>query len=129
MQTGRGRQGLLPDFRLDLPGEGGGPGALGNVESTLAELKVIGAVETYYPRGGARARSKKGVERRAGLIAGEYRRPPSPTLASGHHDANYDDDDDDIGTHKRCAPHPLPWQVVYPILKIMSQTLYHTCKL
>ena len=26
-------------------------------------------------RGGARARSKKGVERRAGLIAGEYRRP------------------------------------------------------
>ena len=75
LQTGRGRQGLLPDFKLELPGEGAGPGALGNVESTLAELKVIGAVETYYPRGGARARSKKGVERRAGLIAGEYRRP------------------------------------------------------
>ena len=75
LQRGRGRQGLLPDFRLDLPGPGAGPGALGNVESKLAELKVIGAVETYYPRGGARARNKKGVERRAGLIPGEYRRP------------------------------------------------------
>ena len=48
---------------------------MGNVVSTLAELKVIGAVETYYPRGGARARTKKGVERRGALIAGEYRRP------------------------------------------------------
>ena len=75
LQTGRGRQGLLPDFRLDLPGPGAGPGALGNVVSTLAELKVIGAVETYYPRGGARARTKKGVERRGGLIPGEYKRP------------------------------------------------------
>jgi hypothetical protein len=77
LQTGRGRQGLLPDFRLDLPGPGAGagPGALGNVVSTLAELKVIGAVKTYYPRGGARARTKKGVERRGGLIPGEYRRP------------------------------------------------------
>ena len=75
LQRGRGRQGLLPDFRLDIPGPGAGPGALGNVESKLAELKVIGAVETYYPRGGARARNKKGVERRAGLITGEYRRP------------------------------------------------------
>ena len=77
LQTGRGRQGLLPDFRLDVPGPGAGPGpaALGNVVSTLAELKVIGAVETYYPRGGARARNKKGVERRARDVPGEYRRP------------------------------------------------------
>ena len=75
LRFGRGRQGLLPDFRLDLPGQGGGPGALGQVESKLAELKVIGAVETYYPRAGARARSKKGVEKRAGLIPGEYKRP------------------------------------------------------
>ena len=43
--TGRG---LLPDFRLDqLPGPGAGLGPLGNVLSTLAELKVIGAVETF----------------------------------------------------------------------------------
>ncbi len=41
---------------------------------TLAELKVIGAVETY-PWGGARARRKKGVEKRGSLIPGEYRRP------------------------------------------------------
>ena len=32
-------------------------------------------VETYYPRAGARARNKKGVEKRAGLIPGEYKRP------------------------------------------------------
>ena len=38
-------------------------------------MKVIGAVETYYPRAGARARNKKGVEKRAGLIPGEYKRP------------------------------------------------------
>ena len=54
--TGRGRQGFLPDFGLDqLPGPGTGPGALGNVMSTRAELKVVDAVETYYyyyPRGG-----------------------------------------------------------------------------
>ena len=70
-------QGLLPDFRLDMPGPGtgAGPAALGNVVSTLAELKVIGTVETYYPQSGARARNKKGVERRARDIPGEYRRP------------------------------------------------------
>ena len=39
LRFGRGRQGLLPDFRLDLPGQGGGPGALGQVESKLAVLK------------------------------------------------------------------------------------------
>jgi hypothetical protein len=34
------------------------------VLSTLAELKIIGAVETFCPRGGARSRNKKEVERR-----------------------------------------------------------------
>ena len=46
LQRGRGRQGLLPDFKLDIPGPGAGPGALGNVETRLAELKVCGAVES-----------------------------------------------------------------------------------
>ena len=75
LQRGRGRQGLLPDFKLDMPGPGAGPGALGNVVSKLAEVKVVGAVESYYPRSGASARAKKGVERRAALIHGEYKRP------------------------------------------------------
>ena len=75
LQRGRGRQGLLPDFKLDIPGPGAGPGALGNVVSKLAELKVCGAVESYYPRSGASARARKGVERRAALITGEYKRP------------------------------------------------------
>ena len=77
LHRGRGRQGLLPDFRIDLPGPGAeaGPGALGNVVSTLAEVKVIGAVETYYPRSGVLARRKKGVERRGSRVPGEYRRP------------------------------------------------------
>ena len=48
--------------------------AKGHLESKPAELKVIGAVETYYPRAGARARNKKGVEKRASLIPGEYKR-------------------------------------------------------
>ena len=60
---------------MDLPCQGGGPGALGHIEANLEELKVIGAVETYYPRAGARARNKKRVEKRASLIPGEYKRP------------------------------------------------------
>ena len=38
LQMGRGRQGLLPDFRLQLPSPAGEP------EYRLAELKMIGAV-------------------------------------------------------------------------------------
>ena len=68
LRFGRGRQGLLLDFRLDLPGQGGCPGALGYIEANLAELKVIGAVETYYPRARARARNKKRVEKRRGPV-------------------------------------------------------------
>ena len=86
LQTGWGHRGLLPDFWLDLPGTGAGagPGTLGNVVLTLAELKVIGAVETYYPWGGARARRKKGVEKRGSLIPGEYRRPLASLDTSYH---------------------------------------------
>ena len=89
LQRGKGRQGLLPDFKLDLPIPGAGPGALGNVESRLAEVKVIGAVETYYTRTGAGARAKKGVERRAGRIQGEYRRPLA-ALDSRYHGVQED---------------------------------------
>ena len=37
LRYGRGRQGLLPDFRFDLPGQGGGPVALGHVEPKLPQ--------------------------------------------------------------------------------------------
>ena len=63
LQRGRKRQGLLPDFKLDVPNP------LGSTTSTLAELKLIGAVVSRYPRGCR----DKAVDRRAGLLAGEYR--------------------------------------------------------
>ena len=69
LERGRGRQGLLPDFMLELPTPIGIPA------NTLAELKVIGAVESWYPRNGVLARKKKGVEKRAAVLPGEYRRP------------------------------------------------------
>ena len=69
LQRGRGRQGLLPDFRLELPTP------LGQVELQLAELKVIGAAGTNYPRSGPCARRTRGVQRRACKLPGEYRRP------------------------------------------------------
>ena len=77
LQTGRSRAGLLPDFSLDLPEPGGDAdhGPLGGVVKTLAELKVIGAVPSYYPRNGPEARKKKGVLKRAAGIPGEYSRP------------------------------------------------------
>ena len=56
LQQGRGRQGLLPDFKLELPTPGG------DHELKLAELKVIGAVESWYPRSGFSARRTRGVE-------------------------------------------------------------------
>ena len=69
MQRGRGRQGLLPDFRLQLPSPAGEP------EYRLAELKMIGAVAKWYPRSGALARRKSGVERRVIQLPGEYSTP------------------------------------------------------
>ena len=69
LQRGRGRQGILPDFRLELPS------TVGQSEYRLAELKCIGAVEKWYPRSGNCARRKQGVERRKEKLAEEYRKP------------------------------------------------------
>ena len=69
LERGRGRQGLLPDFRLEIPSPAGEP------EMRLAELKIIGAVPKWYPRNGGLAKRKKAVERRAGPLPGEYRTP------------------------------------------------------
>ena len=67
LQYGRGRAGLIPDFKILLPSQTGG------TEPVLAELKVIGAARTWYPRSGRSG--EKGVERRANRLTGEYTRP------------------------------------------------------
>ena len=59
LQRGRGRHGLLPDFRLELPSTQGEP------TYRLADLKTIGAVPKWYPSSGACSRRKAGVERRS----------------------------------------------------------------
>ena len=69
LQRGRGRQGLLPDFRLEIPSPAGEP------EYQLAELKIIGAVEKWYPRSGTLARRNRGVERRVVPLPAEYSNP------------------------------------------------------
>ena len=69
LERGRGRQGLLPDFKLEVPSPDGEP------TERLAELKVIGAVSKWYPRNGVQARKKKAVQRRATGLPNEYRNP------------------------------------------------------
>ena len=69
LKRGRGQQGLLSDFRMKLPTP------LGESTFQLAELEVIGAAGSCYPWSGACARRKRGVERRAAKLPGEYRRP------------------------------------------------------
>ena len=69
LERGRGRQGLLPDFQMELPT------SQGQATNQLAELKVIGAAGSCYPRSGPSARRTRGVERRASRLTGEYRRP------------------------------------------------------
>ena len=64
LQRGRNRQALLTDFKLNLPSP------VGLTSNVLSELKVIGAVISRYPRGNM----EKAVDRRARLLAEEYRR-------------------------------------------------------
>ena len=78
LERGRGRQGLLPDFRLEMPSPAGEP------TERLAELKMIGAVPTWYPRKGELARKKKAVERRAMPLPGEYKTPLAKLDAKYH---------------------------------------------
>ena len=79
LERGRGRQGLLPDFRLELPSPAGEP------ELRLAELKICGAVKRWYPRDGNLARRKAGVERRVAVLPEEYRKPLSILDRKYHH--------------------------------------------
>ena len=61
LQWGRARQGKVPDFKFTLASpEGPMP--------RLAELKVINAGKTWYPRG----KEGRGVEKRANCLTKEY---------------------------------------------------------
>ena len=69
LERGRGRQGLLPDFRVELPSPAGEP------NQRLAEFKIISAVPKWYPRSGGLARKKKAVQRKATRLPFEYTNP------------------------------------------------------
>ena len=64
IERGRRRQALLPDFRIAIQDPVNGTTRI------LAELKVINCCSSRYS---VRAR-QKAVDRRAGLLANEYRR-------------------------------------------------------
>ena len=61
LHLARARQGKVPDFRLLLPTPEG-------PQSCLAELKVVSAGKTWFPRGAA----GKGADRRADRLPSEY---------------------------------------------------------
>ena len=62
LEWGRARQGLVPDFRIRLQKPEG-------YVDSLAELKVIGAGVSYYPRGVA----GRGTDRRADGLSNLYK--------------------------------------------------------
>ena len=78
-KKGRGRQGLLPDFRLEIPSPAGEP------ELRLAELKICG--DGIPVSDGNLARRKKGVEleRRSAILPEEYRKPLAKLDPKYHH--------------------------------------------
>ena len=61
LEWSRARQGLIPDFRLQLPTQEG-------PSDCLAELKIVSAGVSWFPRG----REGRGADRRAALLQGEY---------------------------------------------------------
>ena len=68
IETGRKRQALVPDFRIEMPGLL----ANGATEYKLAELKILSCCDTWYkssPRSNVRA-----VEKRAQGLPQDYRR-------------------------------------------------------
>ena len=66
MESGRARQGLIPDFRLEIPAE------TGESNVVLAELKVISCCTTRYQPG--RGNKVRATDRRAQGLEAEYRR-------------------------------------------------------
>ena len=64
LEKGRARQGMVPDFLVDVPC------ATGGKTSRLAELKIINCCPTRYSAGDR----AKAVDKRARLLPNEYRR-------------------------------------------------------
>ena len=79
LEWSRSRQGLVPDFRLRLPTQEG-------PTDCLAELKLISAGVSWYPRGSER----RGTDKRADLLQGEYKRKLS-RLDRSHHGVGPDE--------------------------------------
>ena len=69
LERGRQRQGMVPDFLLEMSNP------TGVKENRLAELKVINCCLSRYPIGDR----GKAVDRRAGLLQGEYKRKARET--------------------------------------------------
>ena len=66
IEGGRKRQGLVPDFRLEMPSTTGG------TTYRLAELKVISCCDTWYKPGASV--NARGTEKRAKGLQMEYNR-------------------------------------------------------
>ena len=64
LERGRTRQGMVPDFLLELPSQ------TGVKEKRLAELKVVNCCPSRYSSGD----KVKAVDRRANLLQSEYKR-------------------------------------------------------
>ena len=65
-ESGRKRQGLVPDFRLSFPSP------MRGLDFRLAELKMLNCCLTRYPS--SAGGNVKGVDRRANLLQNEYTR-------------------------------------------------------
>ena len=70
MEHARARSGKIPDLSYRLPSDAGAGDRAGRQLWLLAELKMINAGPTRYPRGNM----SKAVDRRARALPGEYRR-------------------------------------------------------
>ena len=79
IERGRQRQGMVPDFMIEVNTP------TGATEKRLAELKAFNCCLSRYPAGGR----GKAVNRRAGLLQGEYKRKAQEAdRVYGGHDPN-----------------------------------------
>ena len=81
MERGRERQGMVPDFMMDIPNP------TGEVASRLAELKVLNCCPSRY----SLSDKGKAVDKRARLLQGEYKRKArnADQVYGGHNDPDH----------------------------------------